>query len=308
MKIAIVGAGIAGLACADRLHDAGHQLVLFDKGRGPGGRMATRRVALGEGLVVFDHGAQYLTARDPAFADQLRRWAEAGLAARWPAAGTDAWVGVPGMSALVGDLAARHPVRWSDRVKALVRRDGAWFLDDRPEPHDAAIVAVPAEQAAPLLAAHDPAMAGIAGSSVSAPCWTAMLAFAAPVAIAPAVLRDVSIMGWAARNSAKPGRGGPEAWVVQATPDWSRDHLEDEAQAVVDALLAALAEQAGGPLPDPLIRLGHRWRYAKVRSATAGALWNPALRLGAAGDWLIGPRVEDAWRSARMLAERVALS
>jgi predicted NAD/FAD-dependent oxidoreductase len=62
MDFAIIGAGMAGLACADALKEAGHNVALFDKGRGPGGRMSTRRMETPLGEVAFDHGAQYFTA------------------------------------------------------------------------------------------------------------------------------------------------------------------------------------------------------------------------------------------------------
>ena len=58
--------------------------------------MSTRRVATPAGEAAFDHGAQYFTARDAGFRIQVEAWAAAGIAARWPAAGPDAWVGTPG--------------------------------------------------------------------------------------------------------------------------------------------------------------------------------------------------------------------
>ena len=67
MRVAIVGAGLAGLACADQLVAGGHQVSLFDKGRGPGGRMSTRRMEDGW---AFDHGAPWFAAHDPAQADR----------------------------------------------------------------------------------------------------------------------------------------------------------------------------------------------------------------------------------------------
>jgi predicted NAD/FAD-dependent oxidoreductase len=78
MRIGIIGAGMAGLSCAQALRDQGHHPVLFDKGRGPGGRMSTRRIDTPLDEAAFDHGAQYLTARDPAFVAQVDRWAQAG--------------------------------------------------------------------------------------------------------------------------------------------------------------------------------------------------------------------------------------
>ncbi len=307
MKVAIVGAGIAGLSCAVRLQQDGCVVTLFDKGRGAGGRMATRRIDTPVGAVAFDHGAQYLTMRDPAFSAAMHAWESAGVVARWPAAGADAWVGTPGMNAIVKHLAAQTDVRWNSRVTAVRSTAVGWVVDPDgiDPPFDAVVIATPAEQAAPLLAPHDPAMAGEALSCRSAPCWTAMFAFDAPLAIPHDVLKDAGIIGWAARNSAKPGRDGPESWVVQATPDWSTAHLEESVEAVVDRLQAALAAHSPVELPTPVVRTGHRWRYARTAGTDLGSLWNAAERIGAAGDWLLGPRIESAWLSGRALAEQI---
>ncbi len=316
MRIAIVGAGIAGLSCALRLQDAEHDVTLFDKGRGAGGRMSTRRVETSAGNAAFDHGAQYLTARDPAFVAAIDAWAAAGVVARWPAAGDDAWVGTPGMNAIVKHLADQTQVHWQHQVTALRRSDAGWHVEllaPTPlasaaavdAPFDTVVIAVPAEQAAALLADHDPAMAAQAKACRSLPSWTAMLAFAEPVPITEDIVRHAGIIGWAARNSAKPGRSGPEAWVIQATSDWSTTHLEDSVDSVAERLHAALADQADRPLPTPIYRTAHRWRYARATATDRGALWNAGMRLGAAGDWLLAPRIESAWLSGRLLADQM---
>jgi len=74
MRTAMVGAGLAGLTAAGALAEAGEDVVLFEKARGPGGRTSTRRTDIG----AFDHGAQYFTARDPRFVDRVSHWIEAG--------------------------------------------------------------------------------------------------------------------------------------------------------------------------------------------------------------------------------------
>lgn len=320
MKVAIVGAGIAGLSCALRLQQDGCDVTLLDKGRGPGGRMSTRRIAVPGGEVAFDHGAQYLTMRDPAFVDAVLGWEAAGVVARWPAAGADAWVGTDGMSAIVKHLAAQADVRWNRRVTAIRSTPDGWQVDTPPaetptaetptaeipaKTYDAVVVATPAEQAAPLLAPHDAAMASEALACRSTPCWTVMVAFDHRLAIERDVIRNAGSIGWAARNSAKPGRGGPEAWVLQATPAWSSAHLEEPADTVVDQLIAALATQSATALPTPIVRAGHRWRYARATATDLGCLWNGSERIGAAGDWLIAPRIESAWLSGRQLAGQI---
>jgi len=305
MKIAIIGAGLAGLTAAGALKHAGHEVALFDKARGPGGRMSTRRTETALGMAFFDHGAQYFTARDPDFAAEVARWQAGGSAARWPAAGADAWVGTPGMNAIIKALAADHQVRWTCRIDSIEREANGWSLkhSEGAETADAVIVAVPAEQVADLVAVHQPDWAELAQATHSQPCWTVMAAFDAPVAIADDCLRTRGAIGWAARNSAKPGRTGPESWVVQGSPAWSAAHLEDEAEAVSALLLAELAAMAGGVLPATLSVQAHRWRYAMSGSAGTTALWDGSL--GLCGDWLVGPRIESAWTSGRALAALV---
>ncbi|MEM6905266.1 MAG: FAD-dependent oxidoreductase, partial [Pseudomonadota bacterium] len=91
----IIGAGMAGLACARALTDAGHRVTVLDKGRGVGGRLATRRTEDGW---QFDHGAQYIAASGTPFREAMAGMAEAGSLAPWDQ--PDHLVGVPGMSAV----------------------------------------------------------------------------------------------------------------------------------------------------------------------------------------------------------------
>ncbi|WP_408590495.1 NAD(P)/FAD-dependent oxidoreductase [Novosphingobium sp.] len=309
LDIAVIGAGMAGLACADALAAQGANVSVFDKGRGPGGRMSTRRLATPLGEAAFDFGAQYFTVRDPGFAEQVNEWAATGIAARWPVARDDAWVGVPRMNAVIRAMADRHTVRFEALVKGLLRQpDGRWRLVgdglDAP-PFDAVVLALPAEQTAPILTLHDFELAKAALFAKSQPCWTAMYAFAERLPHPAGVVRDTGIIAWAARDSDKPGRSGPESWVVQATPQWSQLHLEDAVEAVDAALLAALRTVTGAPDAQPVASAIHRWRYALSAGTGIGSLWNPRLGLGACGDWLLGPRVECAWLSGRHLAARM---
>ena len=121
--VVVVGAGMAGIACARRLAEAGMAPLVLDKGRGIGGRMATRRVTLDTGAALqFDHGAQYVTARDPAFAAVLETLSAKGAAALWQdGADRSRWVGLPGMSGLPRALAAGLDIRQSVEVTALHR-------------------------------------------------------------------------------------------------------------------------------------------------------------------------------------------
>lgn len=307
MAIAIIGAGMAGLTCASQLAKGGKDVVLFDKGRGPGGRMATRRAEVDGETLHFDHGAQYFTVRDGRFAAQVEAWDAAGVVARWPAAGAGAYVGTPGMNAPIRAMAETHDTRFGVRIENLARVENGWQLDGEGVPDkvfEAVIVAVPAEQVGALAAPHTPQLAAMASKAISDPCWTVMVAFCGKLD-APDTLRKAGAIGWAARNSAKPGRSGEECWVIQGSPDWSRAHLEEDAADVTALLLDAFAATLGTDLPPLRHAAAHRWRYAMSGGAGEGAWWDTGQRIGACGDWLLGPRIECAFLSGYALAEKV---
>lgn len=314
--VAIVGAGIAGLACGVSLARAGVRVSLFDKGRAPGGRCATRRA----GAFAFDHGAQYATAADAGFRGVLACGEAGGAVAPWPLRldpqdGPKRWVGVPSMSALARHLGQGVAVWSATRVAAVEKDGGRWRLrcEDGGAygPFDIALMAVPAPQAGPLLA-EAPALARPAGEVRLAPCWALMLAFAAPLPtdVAAAFVEE-GPLSWICHDGGKPGRGGaagapPATWVAHASAAWSQEHLEDDAADVAPALLAAFAAALQLDLPPP-VHLGlHRWRYAKVERALGEpCLYDPELGLGACGDWCLGPRLEAGFLSGVAMAERV---
>ncbi len=295
--IAIVGAGIAGLACARRLQEAGRAVVLFDKGRRVGGRMATRRVH-GEPRAQFDHGAQFFTARDPAFRAEVDRWAAAGWVREWESGDEPHWVGQGSNRGLAEELAAGLRVHSSTRVEPIVgrelRADGA-SLGIFTE----IVVTAPLAQARALLAGH--ALAARLGGE-HAPCWALMAAFAEPLGPVPPAAAPFQ---WIARDSATPGRPPGEAWVLHADEAWSREHLERPAEWACAALLGEWSHQADRPLT-PVHARAHRWRYAKVETPVGQPFLRDATGgLTVAGDGLLGPRVECAWLSGRAAADAI---
>ncbi|MFO6448576.1 NAD(P)/FAD-dependent oxidoreductase [Erythrobacter sp. NE805] len=306
--ILIIGGGMAGLSAARALAPTGRRIIVLDKGRGPGGRMATRRVEAGGGTLRFDHGAQYFTARDPAFREAVAAWEQAGVVARWPAAGEEAWVGTPGMNACVKAMAEGLDVRWGLRAERMRRDRALWQVEAGEASFTAAtvLVAVPAEQAAVLLAEAAPAFAALAAGVASAPCWAVMAGFAAPLPLPDTLRSEAGPIAWAARNSAKPGRAGGEAWVIHASPQRSRELVEAPREEVAATLLADFFAAAGIAPATPIHFDAHRWLYALPEAREGeGPLHDPDINIGVAGDWLHSPRVEGAWLSGRALAQAV---
>lgn len=324
--VAVVGAGVAGLSCAKALQAAGWRPTVFEKSRGPSGRVTTKRSDLG----TFDQGPMCFSAQSDAFRTAVDLWAHRGVVQPWSVASTaiaqDAWVATPGMSALGKHLAQGLTVQTGERVTQVLR-NGAWaqtpenarpqyalvlrdehFVDRLTEPFDAVVVATPAEQAVSLLAAVSDA-ARLAATVRSDPCWSVMLAFDTPCGEPKDWLDLHSTDGApedcgfvvAVRDSAKPGRdpvaGVCERWVLHASAEWSVKHLEASAADVAEAGWQALrsrwlqpgavAREAHQPPERPHWMAAHRWRYSQpVNPIRLTHVWQPQRRVGTCGDWL----------------------
>lgn len=306
-RIGIIGAGISGLAAAQRLIATGYAVDIFDKGRGPGGRMSTRRERIDDATYLFDHGAQYFTVRDPRFVSQVDAWTHEGLAARWPDAGPDAFVGTPMMCSPLAALCEPFGVRFATRIEGIIGAPGAWHLTAENEtfgPYAQVIVAIPSEQAASLLASWAPDFAQLALKNVSQPCWTTMVSFEEdPRDLAPVMRVQGPVLAWVANNASKPDRSGGSAWVLQATPDWTAAYIDLSREDAAAPMFAAWQALVSHPLPQPVLLKAHLWRYARTGEGVDGCLYDKALCLGVCGDWLKGPRVEAAWLSGLELAE-----
>ncbi|MEP2736015.1 MAG: FAD-dependent oxidoreductase [Erythrobacter sp.] len=310
--IAIIGGGMAGLSCAAALAKAGHSPVIFDKGRGPGGRMAARRAEVAGETVSFDHGAQFFTADTPEFAEQITAWESSGLVELWSAAGDKSYVGVPGMNGPIRGMADALDVRWGARVSQAERQaDGTWRLSfegsSETQHFTQVICAIPAEQAAVLLAMSAPDYAAQAKGITSTPCWALMAAFAGPLNLPDAVKGGPSDpIAWAARNSAKPERSGSECWVIHGSADFSQSIIDHSKEDAADALLEAFAAQTGTDLTETVHTAAHRWLFAFPEVTNPQShLWDERAQLGVCGDWLAGPRVEDAFLSGSALAAAI---
>ncbi len=317
-RVAVIGAGLAGLTCAKQLQTQGCEVVVLEKSRGAGGRLSTRRTAQAQ----YDHGAQYFTVRDPGFAAFIEQMCAQGAVAPWQPRlrqrSSEPWyVGTPGMSALGRAQAQGLEVRTQTRVTALVRQGSHWQLDVHEaqaiEGFDVVVVAIPNEQAQVLLQAHAAPWADALALAPMLPCWTMMFSTAQELCAFDADTPSDSAIGWWARNSSKPARAAPAGqhdWVVQATPAWTQAQLEAAPETVAQSLIEAFARAIDvaqvAPIEQPSV---HRWLYAR-RTPGLPALeptrCSSALGLGVCGDGLSHSRVEQAYLSGLTLAQQIA--
>ncbi len=269
-EIAVIGAGVAGLACAARLAEHGLPVHIHDKGRQPGGRVA-RRHRMG---LVFEHGARGYQGLVGDLADRLAIQSRTRITALAPAGG------------------------------------GGWrlFADDQPlrAVFGSVVLAVPAPQAAPLLQTVAPALADRLQPVRMQPLLSALVGLPAPAGRSLDHIRFASGSVAEAIRLPRDDEQGAESWILHATPVFSRDNLECDPDAVAQHLWMHLRRELELRPPAPVYLRGHRWRYARTETPLGEpCLHDEPRRLGVCGEWCLGDDVDAALASGRALAARM---
>ncbi len=308
MTVIVVGAGLSGVAAARTLRDAGVEVVVLDRGKRIGGRMASRRL---DDRVV-DTGASYFTVADPAFAAVVEDWRGRGLARPWtdtfhvadagrltPKPGPMRWAAPGGLRTLVEDLATGLDVREQDvaRVTPGLQVDGF--------PADAVVLAMPDPQAQRLL---DPSFTAV--SAALHDSFSPVLALTArwSEALWPAMdgafVADDPIVSWIADDGRRRDDFAP-VLVAHSTAEFAAQHLD--------------APQEAGPLMEVAVRDAlrisapavsthvQRWTFAKPRGTREERYHLGEELIGVCGDaWSDKPRVEAAYLSGVALGAALA--
>ncbi|MFN3192518.1 MAG: FAD-dependent oxidoreductase [Aureliella sp.] len=320
-RVAIIGAGLAGSFAARTLKDQGLPVTIFEKSRGAGGRMATRRSEVGD----FDHGAQYFTARSPQFRRYVGAWMEQGLVAQWETnvvafdepgvminvnnrGSSERFVAVPKMNELGKHLSHDIEVLTETEVERITpaRQLVEAFDHDGQSlgQFDHVIVTAPAPQSARLLKEFPELVQKISPIRMN-PCWCVMMMIDQPLNSEwGGAFINTGPLAWVARNSTKPGRDArSERITMHANPNWSREHLEEPPEQVAATLANAFWKAVGLPPQPARFLQAHRWRYSIPDNPNAQrCLSTLDRRVIACGDWAGGPRVEGAFLSGSAAA------
>lgn len=318
-SIAIIGAGISGIAAARQLHGYA-EVCVFEKSRGPGGRMATRRA----GNFQFDHGAQFFTARSDEFQRLLATLGE-DLVTPWQARVLTLerdkkpykrewfeahYVARPQMNSLVKALAADQAINTETRVEKLEETPDGWRLQDDEGRElgtfDWVISSAPAPQTAELMPAGISYRESLQGIHFS-PCYALMLGFeVAPVLNFDAALVRNESLEWIAVDSGKPGRGTGFSLLLHSDNHWAEKHRDDDPDSIVEAMAQSLRELTGVDVDGASHSVLHRWLHARAETdLETDFLLDAGNQLAVCGDWCRGNRVEDAFLSGHRLGEKL---
>ena len=321
--VLIIGAGLAGLSAANDLHQAGLNVLVVDKGRGLGGRLAGRRI----GDATFDHGAQFMTARDSRFKASVAEWIEAGVAEEWYSSypghpnGHPRYRGVPTMTAVAKYLATDMNVLRTTRVDSITQDNQLWSaaLDNGDTiSAKALLITSPVPQTLDLLASGNipvPAdkQARLDRIDYEA-CIAVMAVLDGPTAIpAPgATAFDEGPIGWISDNLQK-GVSKIPAVTIHGSGGFSAEHYDDDKMLIGQKLIDAAAPYLGNAKVTEY--QVHGWRYSKpsVVDPEACMLLSESTDLpplALAGDAFAGPRFEGAvlsgWAAAKSLIAALA--
>ena len=311
VTVVVVGAGLAGVACAAQLRAAGVPVRVRERGRGVGGRMTSRPI---RGRPV-DLGAAYFTVRDPEFAQVVERWRRTGLARPWTselavlgggepgergrAPGPQRWAAAGGLGSLVADLATGLDVE----LEHEVRHVAAGPLVDG-ERADVAVLAMPDPQALRLVHPSSPAAAEVAGRA-----WRPVIAVAAGwsarrwAPLHAAFVNDHPVLALVADDGDRRGDGAP-VLVAHTTADVARAHDADPDGAVAPVVAAVRELLAVDEAP--AWTHAHRWRFASPAADRDRPFHLGEDGIALAGDGWGSSRVETAWRSGTLLGRAVA--
>ena len=279
----VVGAGISGLLAARELQDAGWRVTVLDKGRGVGGRMATRRM----GGAGFDHGAQFFTVREDRFENLVNGWLDEDAAAEWSRGFADAqgnanpdghprYRGAQGMTSIPKHLAANLDVRTGERATRVDRTGDGWTVaceSGESASGGALLLTAPVPQSLALAESGNHTLPGdvrrqLEGVSYD-PCLAlmALLEGDSPVPVSGGVQIKGEPLDWIGDNATK-GISDRPALTIHAGPQWSRAHYDDEEADITRALLDLAGEQLGADLVSPVVETSlARWRYSWVTSS-----------------------------------------
>ena len=313
-QVLVIGAGIAGLVAAAEIQRAGWRVLVIDKGRGVGGRVASRRI----GGATFDHGAQFITTRSPRFAALLEHGRQTGAVEEWcrgfsgAADGHARWRGNPGMSAIAKQLALGLEVHVSMQLLALRRVHTQWRAETTTGHFvnaNAVVMTPPVPQSLALLDAGGVALPPELRSQLTSieyeRCLAVMAVLDGPSRVPPPgglSLADGPI-AWIADNQLK-GVSAEPAVTIHASPAFSFENWDRDRQESGRVLLEAASEWLGAAVKTFQL---HGWRYCKPMRVYE----NPCMILSQspplvlAGDAFAGPRVEGAAISGWAAADAI---
>jgi renalase len=260
--VIIIGSGLSGITAARALRQQGRTSLVLDKGRRIGGRCSTKR----KNGVIFNHGAQFFTAKDNHFQELIHQAEAQEAVSSWSFGHPNqCYIGAPTMRDFISHLANDICVEQDVKITDISRDEGIYhLLDDAGRSYYARhiICTIPAPQVSPLIETIAACLLPTVQSASYDPCWTVMLALKEPLSKGSFPVRDQGMIGWAnyepLRMETQEKTIYQPAVTIQASPEASHQMLSWQA----DKVIAVMTEQMEAIIGAEMISdfsLAHRW-------------------------------------------------
>lgn len=278
----VVGAGISGLICANLLKENDFNVMVIDKARGVGGRMATRRVESSndkDKQCIYDHGAQFITVRDPRFAQFMNELSSKNYIKEWcrgfPSAdntstpdGHPRYVGSTGMTAVPKLLSENLDVRLDQRVNKIDKVEKLWkVVTEKGEIYtaDSLVLTAPVQQSLHMIDNGNFELDKQKRKELEEisyyPCIAVLAELNGPSAVpSPGGMNlEDSIVSWIADNNQKGISPEAVTLTIHTTPEFAKSNWEADDKKISDIVIQRVSEYLGSEVMTAQV---HRWRYS----------------------------------------------
>jgi renalase len=320
MKIAIIGTGVSASILAFLLSDKNHEIILFEKARGLGGRLSGKRTDFGK----IEHGAQFFTVKTRGFSEfLLKNFTKDELISWHPKIAAyhnglfnnlevDYKILQPAMNQFSKNLLSGFKINLTTKIDRLELDSGKWHLYAGKEKFSSFDLVI---STAPPLQSYD-LLKNIADFAEQLKNYEML-----PTHAFLGVLKDYpdfdyeavkfldhEIFSWFAVQNSKDHDRSNYRFILHTKHEWSLENLEITIAEFRRVFVTSFQEFINLKETDFKFSLLHLWRYASPLNyelKESDILFDWKNNLAVCGDYLTGGNIEAAFLSAKNLANKL---
>ena len=323
-KLAIIGAGLSGISLACLIKKK-INVEIFEKSRGVGGRMSTRKAS----PFIFDHGAQYFKINSKDFMHFISDLLDKNIIKPWSfrqaffngnsleklkiVSNKDKYfVGVPNMDSIVKYLSRNLNINLNTKINKIIKKDDNWFLYDENNKaygeYNWVILTLPAEQSNAFISNKISFHNSINNIKMKG-CFSLMVGMKKPLNLGfeAAYIKNNDI-SWIALNNSKPFRNSDCSLIINSSFKYAETNVETSKMDILNHMLNLTEKITENNLSKPILTTLHQWKYVEAENNPQQDYFiDPNQKIAVCGDWFINSRVEDAFTSANKLSKEIKL-
>ncbi|MEY3370021.1 MAG: hypothetical protein RLZZ361_691 [Cyanobacteriota bacterium] len=323
-KIAVIGAGISGAVLAYKLAQSGLEVKIFEKSRGAGGRMATRRFSVGEKNFFIDHGAQFIDVNNLEFFEFIQSLQREGLIKKFDLIATDnTFVPVPHMNSIAKFLINKIIENSSNQViyqaevlkvqknielvsKLSISISDSPLSNHSLEDFDLVVSTAPPLQSLQIFSNFDNLefLKNVKMNPFFAVMLISNLNY--DFGFVEKFIDEYRALSWIGINSKKPLRDKTLSLILHSNSEWTKKNIDLSSDEIIEIIIHELESLTGFYDSEPIAIASHRWLYGRTQIAVGREhFFDKDQGIALCGDYFIGDNIESAYLSASSLAKSI---